>query len=74
MEKEIIKEVEKVVPSVMKISKQMWIDYDGEADVMYISFEKPQHADDSVMENDMIIHKRKNKIVGLTVLHASSLK
>lgn len=71
MEKGLIKEVEKVVPSVMKIAKQMWIDYDKEADVLYISFEKPQHADDSVMENDVIIHRRKNKIVGLTILHAS---
>lgn len=71
MEKELIKEVEKVVPSMMKIAKQMWIDFDKEADVLYISFEKPQHADDSEMKDDIIMHRRKNKIVGLTILHAS---
>lgn len=71
MEKALIKEVEKVIPSVMKIAKQMWIDYDKEADVLYISFEKPQHADDSVMKDEIIVHRRKNKVVGLTILHAS---
>lgn len=71
MEKELIKKVGKFVPGLMEISKQMWIDYDEETDVLYISFEKPQHADDSIMEDDIIVHKRKNKVVGLTILHAS---
>jgi len=34
-------------------SKRMWIDYDEEADVLYISFEKPQGANDSVMEDNV---------------------
>jgi uncharacterized protein YuzE len=71
MEKELIKEVGKVVPGMMKIARQMWIDYDRGADVLYISFEKPQHAEDSEMEDDIIVHKRKDKVVGLTILHAS---
>jgi len=71
MEKGIIKEVGKLVPSMMKIAKQMWIDFDKEADVLYISFEKPQHAEDSEMEGNIIMHKRENKLVGLTILHAS---
>tara|TARA_Y100000310_G_C20670483_1_gene809988 strand:+ start:2053 stop:2280 length:228 start_codon:yes stop_codon:yes gene_type:complete len=71
MEEALIREVRKVVPSFMKIGKQMWIDYDKGADVLYISFEKPQHAEDSEMEDDIIVHKRKDKVVGLTVLHAS---
>jgi len=33
----------------------MWIDYDKEADVLYISFKKPQQANDSVMEEDIIL-------------------
>lgn len=76
MEKGIVKEIEKIVPHVMKVSimkasRQMWIDYDKKADVLYISFEKPQHADDSIMEGDSIVHMRDKKVVGLTVLHAS---
>jgi len=70
MEK-IIKKMEKAIPGVINISPQMWIDFDSGADVLYISFEKPQNADDSEMEGDVIIHKRKNKIVGLSFLHAS---
>ncbi len=73
MKKELLKEVEMIVPHAMKISKQMWIDYDKEADALYISFEKPQHADNSVMEGDMIVHLRDKKVVGLTVLHASNM-
>lgn len=73
MEKGLLKEVGKAVPHLMKISKQMWMDYDKEADVLYISFERPQHADDSIMEGDIILHMRKKKVVGLTVLHASNM-
>jgi uncharacterized protein YuzE len=49
----------------------MWIDYDEEADVLYINFKKPQEATDSRMINDMIVHYRKDEVVGVTVLHAS---
>jgi hypothetical protein len=28
-------------------SNRIWIDYDEDADVLYVSFQKPQHADDS---------------------------
>lgn len=71
MEERIIEKVSKVIPQFVDIAGQMWIDYDRTADVLYISFEKPQHADDSIMEGNMIVHKRARKIVGLTVLHAS---
>jgi uncharacterized protein YuzE len=50
----------------------IWIDFDKEADVLYISFEKPQNADDSVMKKDgNIYHYRKNYLVGITMLNAS---
>ena len=71
MEKAIIKKIEQLAPDIMNISPQMWIDFDSGADVLYVSFEKPQNADDSEMEGDVIVHKRKNKIVGLSLLHAS---
>mgnify|MGYP001572805803 CR=1 FL=1 len=50
------------------------VTYDKEADVLYISFEKPQNADDSLMDGDVIIHKRGNKVVGLTIINASKFK
>lgn len=51
---------------------QMWTDYDAEADILYISFRKPQQANDSVMEDDgNIYHYHNSDLVGITVLHAS---
>jgi uncharacterized protein YuzE len=52
--------------------RQMWTAYDEEADVLYISFRKPQQANDSVMEDDgNIYHYRDEDLVGITVLNAS---
>jgi uncharacterized protein YuzE len=54
-------------------TRQMWTDYDAESDVLYISFRKPQQADDSIMEDDdNIYHYRGGELVGVTILHASS--
>ncbi|MDY6863906.1 MAG: DUF2283 domain-containing protein [Thermodesulfobacteriota bacterium] len=59
------------LPYLLKMpSKKIWIDYDDEADVLYISFRKPQQADDSIMEDDLICHYRGKELVGITVLHA----
>jgi uncharacterized protein YuzE len=74
MEEKIISKIEKIIPQFVSIARQMWIDYDSEADVLYVSFAKPQNADESVMEKDVIIHKRADKVVGLTVINASKHK
>ncbi|PIU50767.1 hypothetical protein COS91_07875 [Candidatus Desantisbacteria bacterium CG07_land_8_20_14_0_80_39_15] len=47
-----------------------WVDYDEETDTLYISFRKPQSANDSVMEDNFIYHYDDDKLVGVTVLHA----
>jgi len=73
MEEQIINKVEKMIPEFVNIvDKSLWIDYDKEADVLYISFEKPQNADDSIMEGNIITHKRNGVVVGLTIINASS--
>jgi len=51
-------------------SKRIWVDYDDDADVLCISFRKPQQANDSVMEDDIIYHYHDKDLVGLTILHA----
>lgn len=52
--------------------KHYWVDFDEEADVLYISFRKPQGATDSKMNDDgVIVRKSGNQIVGLTILDAS---
>jgi len=53
-------------------ARQIWTDYDEQADVLYISFRKPQQANDSVLEaDDRIYHYRDEELVGITVLNAS---
>ena len=53
-------------------SHQMWTAYDPEADVLYISFRKPQQANDSILDEDgNIYHYRDDELVGITVLNAS---
>ncbi len=54
-------------------AKQIWIDYDKEADVLYLSFQKPQRAKETVeLEDDVLIRTDDDKIVGITILNASS--
>lgn len=56
-------------------SKRIWIDYDQEVDVLYISFRKPQNANDSILEDDNIVYHYDNEeLVGITVLSASNFK
>ena len=57
----------------MMSKKHVWTDYDSEADVLYISFRKPQQANDSIMEDDgNLYHYRDEQLVGVTVLNAST--
>jgi uncharacterized protein YuzE len=52
----------------------VWIDYDREVDVLYISFEKPQKAEDSVMADDgKIYHYKAEEVVGITIPNASKI-
>ncbi len=52
--------------------KRIWSSYDEEADVLYLNFKKPSHADDSVLtDDDVIIRYENGEIIGITVLHAS---
>ncbi len=54
-------------------ARRIVVDYDEEADVLYISFERVQKATDSDMRDDgTIVHKRGKQIVGVTILDAST--
>ena len=66
-------EILESVPYLLKMpSTRMWIDYDDEADVRYISFQKPQHADESELKDNIIYHYRGTELVGITVIGAKS--
>ena len=54
-------------------ASKLWLDYDGEADVLYISLKRPQKATETVELDDegMLLHYRDKDLVGITVLEAS---
>lgn len=48
------------------------VDYDQDADVLYISYVKPQRATDSeLLPSGVILNRRGKYIVGVTILDAS---
>lgn len=54
-------------------AKQMWVDYDDEADVLYVSFRKPQRATKTIeVDEDVLVRKDGRAVVGLTILNAST--
>jgi uncharacterized protein YuzE len=61
------------VPRVLQLhQKNIWLSYDEEADVLYLNFKKPSHADDSeILDNDVIVRYEKNEVVGMTIMNAS---
>jgi uncharacterized protein YuzE len=68
-----IEKITALVPHLLDIShKKIWVDYDEEADVLYVNFKKPSHADDSELsDDDVIVRYEKGQVVGMTFLHAS---
>ncbi len=71
-----IEEIIKITPQILDIPfKRIWSYYDQEADVLYLNFKKPSHADDSELtDDDLIIRYEKGEIIGITILHASKRK
>ena len=52
--------------------KWFWVDYDEDADVLYISFDRPQKATDSIMSDDgVLLRYRDEQLVGVTILDVS---
>ena len=68
-----IKEVYEFAEYFIKLpSNKMWTDYDKEADVLYISFRRPQRSTDSEMlEDGVLLRYRGEDLVGITVLDVS---
>ena len=70
---EIIDSVLSSLPDNLHVSSgRIWCDYDDKADVLYISLRRPQCADQSEMDDDVIIHYSGEQIVGITVINASN--
>lgn len=63
-----------MVHDVLQLPEQnVWIDYDRDADVLYMSFRKPQRAKSTVeVDEDILVRKDGARIVGVTILNASA--
>ena len=71
---EIYSSVFQAVPLLVDFpTSRFWVDYDQEADVLYISFQRPQKATDTEMTDEGILFRYRDKqLVGITVLDAST--
>ena len=68
-----VKEILCLTPQLLSIPfRRIWYSYDEEADVLYLNFKKPSHADDSMLtDDDVIVRYENGEIIGITILHAS---
>lgn len=70
----LINETMKIVPRLIKFpSRNTNIDFDKEADVLYITFDRTNPATDSEMVDNVLVRKNKNKIIGLTIMNVSQM-
>ncbi|MCW5849398.1 MAG: DUF2283 domain-containing protein [Anaerolineae bacterium] len=62
------------VPFLLQMPTQhLSVDYDREADVLYLSFQQPQQATDSQMTDEgILLRYRDDTLVGITILEAST--
>ena len=72
--KDLISKCVAVATDVLKLpTEHVWLDYDKEADVLYMSFRRPQRATKTIeVDDDILIRKDGKEIVGLTILNVST--
>jgi len=70
----ILEDVIQMTPHLLNLPDKMWVDYDREADVLYISFQKPQRATDSeLLDNGVLLRYSGERLVGMTIFEASKM-
>lgn len=73
MEQAVIKQFYPFISNLIKLpTRKVWTDYDVQADVLYVSFGKPEKANDTIpTEEGILVRKKGNKLIGFTILNAS---
>ncbi len=68
-----VKQIYKMLPYLNNLkAKHIWFDFDNDADVLYVSFERPQRATDTqILKDGTLLRVRGKKVVGLTILNIS---
>ncbi|MFQ5612056.1 MAG: DUF2283 domain-containing protein [Anaerolineae bacterium] len=74
MNPKISNAISQAVPLLLDFpAKRFWVDYDSQADVLYLSFQRPQKATDTEMTDEgMLLRYRDDQLVGITILDAST--
>jgi uncharacterized protein YuzE len=69
-----VQAVTQAVPLLLKLPlERFWVDYDKEADVLYISLRRPQKATDTrATDEGILLRYQGRELVGITVLEAST--
>jgi len=70
-----VEEITGAIPHLIRLPVgKVWIDYDQEADVLYVSLKRPQKATDTRESADkgVLLRYRGKELVGLTILGAST--
>ena len=70
----IMQSVRRAIPLLLTFPAQrFWVDYDADADVLYISFQRPQQATATEMTDEgLLLRYRDKELVGITILDAST--
>lgn len=70
---DLLQSVTRAIPLLLRFPAQrFWVDYDADADVLYISFQRPQQATETEMTDDgILLRYRGRELVGITILDAS---
>jgi uncharacterized protein YuzE len=73
LEEQNIQYLFKATTNFIKLSRtKMWLDYDAEADVLYLHFEgKPSSTHSEMRDDGIILDYRDDRLVGMTILEAS---
>ena len=69
-----MRDVYAAIPHLLRLpSGRIWIDYDREADVLYLGLKRPQKATDTryLDEQGVLLRYRGDELVGITILEAS---
>ena len=69
-----LEDISEAVPHLIRLpDRKAWIDYDEQADVLYISLKRPQRATDTkfLADKGILLRYRAKDLVGVTVLDAS---
>jgi len=66
-------EIFEIIPHIKRLgSKNIWFDLDEEADVLYVSLERPQRASDTdILDGGTFLRLRGKKVVGITITNFS---